>query len=167
MPNNLTPKQAVFVAAYLESGNASAAYRTAYDAVRMKDTTIRVKAAELLRNGNITVRLAELRKAAEEKALVSLGDHMAELAAVRDQAKEAKQFSAAIKAEELRGRLSGLYADQPQQASPGRPEASQAVAHVLVQEDRLAPMFARFNKTIEHQPSKPGNGATNRRENED
>ena len=53
---------------------------------------------------------------------------------------------------------------------------SQPVATVLVQEDRLAPMFERFYgglKTIEHQPSKPasgnghGNGATNRRGNED
>jgi hypothetical protein len=52
-----------------------------------------------------------------------------------------------------------------------QPLQSQAVAHVLVQEDRLAPMFEkRFYgglKTIEHQPTKSatGNGHGNGKDN--
>lgn len=62
----LTPKQQAFVLAYLETGNASEAYRRAYDAARMKPATIAVKAAELMRNGKVSVMLeAEQAKAAE------------------------------------------------------------------------------------------------------
>jgi hypothetical protein len=161
MPNDLTQKQEAFCLAYIETGNASEAYRRAYNAAKMKNESIRVKASELLANGNVTVRIAELRKAAEGKALVSLADHMGELAAVRDQAKEAKQFGPAIKAEELRGRLSGLYSEQPLQPSPkavsqpGKPDGPV--------EDTLAPMFDRFLrglKPIEDKKAKPttGNG---------
>lgn len=67
----LTPKQEAFVLAYIETGNASEAYKRAYDASRMKDETVRVKASELLKNGNITVRLDELRGKAAEKVLLN------------------------------------------------------------------------------------------------
>src|SRR5262249_2119414 len=87
------------------------AYRRAYNTANMKDVTIHVKASELLADGKVTVRLAELRKAAEEKALLTLDDHLKELAEIRDLAKKKGQLPAAIKAKELRGRLSGLYAD--------------------------------------------------------
>jgi hypothetical protein len=132
----------------------------------MKAATVHVKASELLALGKVTGRIAELRKVAEGKALLTLEAHMVELAGIRDEAKKDKQFSCACRAEELRGRLSGLYAEQPQASvnQSGRPEASQAVAHVLVQKDELAPLFERYYgrlKTIEHQPTKSasGNGA--------
>lgn len=51
----LTPKQAAFVRAYLETGNASEAYRRAYNASNMKPEVIKVKASELLKNGNVAV----------------------------------------------------------------------------------------------------------------
>jgi phage terminase small subunit len=53
----LTPKQQAFVFAYLETGNASEAYRRAYDASRMKPGTVEKRAAELLRHGVIKGRL--------------------------------------------------------------------------------------------------------------
>ena len=77
--HNLTPKQEAFINAYLETGNASEAYRRAYDAAGMLPATIRRKAAELLENGKITARLAVLSDKAEVKALLSLEDHMEEL----------------------------------------------------------------------------------------
>lgn len=57
----LTPKQEKFCNYYLETGNASEAYRRAYSCKNMKPETIIVKASELLANGNITVRVNELR----------------------------------------------------------------------------------------------------------
>ena len=157
----LTQKQESFCLAYVESGNASAAYRCSYNSAKMKNETVRVKASELLANGNVTVRIAELRKLAEGKALLTLEGHMAELASLRDKAKAAGQFGPAIKSEELRGRLSGLYAEQPQPAASSQSQVSQAVAALLVKEDALAPMFERFCgglKTIEHQPAKSASG---------
>ena len=56
----LTPKQEKFCQEYIKCGNSSEAYRKAYDAENMKPETINVKACELLKDGNITVRVKEL-----------------------------------------------------------------------------------------------------------
>ena len=61
MKRNITPKQERFLSVYLDTGNASEAYRQAYNCQRMKDATITVKASELLKNGNVTVRLRQLQ----------------------------------------------------------------------------------------------------------
>ena len=47
----LTPKQEKFCLIYLETGNASEAYRQVYNTSKMKKTTIGRKAFELLENG--------------------------------------------------------------------------------------------------------------------
>lgn len=67
----LTPKQESFCLAYLETGNASEAYRRVYAASGMKAATINVKACELLANGKLAVRLAELTKEATSKAVMT------------------------------------------------------------------------------------------------
>ena len=72
----LTPKQEAFCFGYLETGNASEAYRRAYDAAGMKAPTINRKAKELLDNGKIAARLAELRKPAADAAQVTLEGHL-------------------------------------------------------------------------------------------
>tara|TARA_R100000655_G_scaffold106370_1_gene155574 strand:- start:928 stop:1398 length:471 start_codon:yes stop_codon:yes gene_type:complete len=63
MTKKLTPKQRKFAEEYVITGNASEAYRRAYD---VSETTsnevIAVKASELLSNGNISVRVSELQK---------------------------------------------------------------------------------------------------------
>lgn len=70
MTKILTPKQLKFVEEYLRGGNASAAYRLAYDAGRMSPETIRKRAQEMLRKGAIKGRLAELREKTAEAAVV-------------------------------------------------------------------------------------------------
>ena len=64
----LTPKQDAFVLAYLETGNASEAYRRAYDVSNMKPATINNRARELLRVGRIAARLEEAREMSFNKA---------------------------------------------------------------------------------------------------
>jgi phage terminase small subunit len=108
----LTPKQEAFCLAFLKTGNASEAYRQAYDAEGMKDTTIHVKASELLADGKVTVRLSQLQEREEVKALLSLEDHMEELKNLRDMAKASSQLSAAITAEVKRGELRRFYVKQ-------------------------------------------------------
>jgi phage terminase small subunit len=62
MSKKLTPKQRKFAEEYVNTGNASEAYRRAYD---VSETTsnevIKVKASELLKNGNISVTVKELQ----------------------------------------------------------------------------------------------------------
>ena len=61
MARNLTPKQEDFCRYYIETGNASEAYRKAYDCERMKAETVNRNAAALLANNKIATRLEELR----------------------------------------------------------------------------------------------------------
>lgn len=69
MTKGLTPKQETFCQEYIKCGNASEAYRIAYDCKNMKPETINVKACELLKNGNIMVRVQELDKLKENAAI--------------------------------------------------------------------------------------------------
>lgn len=67
----LTQKQENFCLAYIETGNASEAYRRAYNADCMKSETVNVKASQLLKQDKIRVRLEELQEQAEKKAIVT------------------------------------------------------------------------------------------------
>ena len=51
-------------------------------------------------------------KELEEERAISLSDHLESLASLRDEAKVAGQYSAAIQAEHHRGKASRLYVDQ-------------------------------------------------------
>ena len=63
MTKKLTPKQRKFAEEYVNTGNASEAYRRAYDVSKTtSNDVIAVKASELLSNGNISVRVSELQK---------------------------------------------------------------------------------------------------------
>ena len=105
----LTLKQENFCLAFLETGNASAAYRGSYNAARMKESTVNKRASELLARGDIAGRLGELRQPAIERAEMTLENHLAELAELRDQAKEKGMLSAAVAAEVNRGKAAGFY----------------------------------------------------------
>ena len=68
---NLTPKQELFAQTYVKTGNASEAYRTAYDTSKTKPDVINVKASELLASGNVLVRVKELQNKLEKKHDIS------------------------------------------------------------------------------------------------
>lgn len=112
MSASMTPKQERFCLAYIETGNASEAYRRAYNAGSMKPATVNRKAAELLDNGKVTARLAELRLPAIVSAQMTLEGHLADLKAIRDKAVAGENYSAAVAAEVSRGKASGFYTEK-------------------------------------------------------
>ena len=59
----LTPKQELFAQAYVETANASAAYRRAYDTSDMKDTSVHVAACKQLAHGKTWQRIEQLQLA--------------------------------------------------------------------------------------------------------
>lgn len=67
----LTPKQEKFCMAYLETGNASEAFRRVYGIGNMKPESINRNAKKLLDNIKIVSRLSELRAASETKHIMS------------------------------------------------------------------------------------------------
>lgn len=110
----LTIKQENFCLAYIETGNASEAYRRVYNTNKMKPETVNRSAKEMLDNRKIAARIDELRKPAREAAGVTLEGHLKELAELREMAKQDGKFGPAIQAEIARGKASGLYVERSQ-----------------------------------------------------
>lgn len=108
----LTAKQENFCLAYLETGNASEAYRRAYGAENMAPATVNRKAKGLIDNGKIGARLQELRAPAVKKAQITLEQHLADLERLRDAALAAEKYGPAIQAEVARGKASGLHVEK-------------------------------------------------------
>lgn len=64
----LTQKQEEFCNYYIETGNASEAYRRAFCCEKMKSSTVNRKAVELLSHGKITARLKVLQEEQKNKS---------------------------------------------------------------------------------------------------
>lgn len=109
---NLTPKQEAFAQAYIETGNASEAYRRAYNASRMKDEVIHVKASELLKHGKVAVRVAELQAAIQKRHEVTVDSLVAELEEARSLALKIEAPAPAVAATMGKGKLLGLIVDK-------------------------------------------------------
>ena len=124
----LTAKQEAFCLAYIETNNASEAYRRSYDASKMKDGTVHQTASRLLADVDVTARLEQLREPVRERAQITLESHLERLNHLSLMAEQAEQYSAAIKAEESRGKVAGLYVEKIDHSSSDRsmsPAASQ------------------------------------------
>lgn len=107
----LTANMEAFCVEFARTGNATESYRKAYDCTKMKPATISRNAKALQENPKITARLSVLRSDVRRASGITLQEHLATLRALREEARGAMQFSAAITAEVSRGKVSGLYAD--------------------------------------------------------
>lgn len=67
----LTVKQENFCIAYMETGNASEAYRRAYDCQNMKPESINRKAKDMADNVKIRARIEQIRKPIIDRLIVS------------------------------------------------------------------------------------------------
>ena len=108
----LTPKQAAFCCAYIETGNASEAYRRCYNAAKMKPETVAVKASELLSNGKVAVRLEGLRAKLRKRHEMTVDDLVAELEEARKLAFETDKAAAAVAATMGKAKLLGLVVEK-------------------------------------------------------
>jgi phage terminase small subunit len=103
-----TQKKEDFCLAFLESGNASEAYRSAYDAENMKPETIAKRASELMSDGYVTGRLAELRAPIIAKAQLTVEDLLRELEEARQLAISTEAPAPAVSATMGKAKLLGL-----------------------------------------------------------
>lgn len=106
----LTIKQEAFCQAYIETGNASEAYRKAYAADKMKPETINRNAKALLDNSKIATRVAELQGEIKDRHNVTVDSLLLELEEARRAAltAETPQSSAAVAATMGKAKLVGL-----------------------------------------------------------
>ncbi len=106
----LTIKQEAFARAYVETGNASEAYRRAYNAENMKQESIAVRACELLAHSKVSVMVQQLKDQAAERHAVTVDSLVNELEEARLAAlgAESPQSAAAVSATMGKAKLMGL-----------------------------------------------------------
>jgi len=105
---DLTPKQERFCIEYIETGNASEAYRRAYDTDNMKVETVWREAHELLKNHKVSTKLKEYTEA-NELTVQSVMDGIKRLA---KKAESNGKFNDALKAHELLGKHLQAFTDK-------------------------------------------------------
>lgn len=112
--DELTQKQEAFCLAYVETGNASEAYRRSYDvADETKPETIWSEASRLVADPKVSARIVELRDRAREIALVSVGSLTEELEKARSHAMaDPKGAAAAVSAIMGKAKLHKLLDDE-------------------------------------------------------
>jgi len=111
----LTPKQDKFARVYLETSNASEAYRQAYDVG--ENTTpeaIWVNACKTLANAKVAQRVAELHAAAQERTMVTLESLSKEMDENRARANELDQSATMQSATMGKAKLHGFLVDKVQ-----------------------------------------------------
>lgn len=106
----LTPKQEKFAQVYVETSNASEAYRQAYNTQKMKQESIAVNACKLLADANVTLRVQQIREELAKASQIGLKDLLEELEQARQAALgcESPQSSAAVAATMGKAKLLGL-----------------------------------------------------------
>lgn len=103
----MTPKQELFAQAYLETSNASEAYKRAYN-TQANANTVNRKASQLLKHPEVIKLLADLQAIHRQRHKLTIDDLLQELEQSRLLALENIQCSAAISATMGKAKLLGL-----------------------------------------------------------
>jgi phage terminase small subunit len=110
----LTIKQEKFCMVYVETGNASEAYRQAYNAENMSNEAIGVEACRLLDHPSVALKVKELKSGHIKRHELTIDDLVAELEEARQAALSAMvvQSSASVAATMGKAKLLGLVVDK-------------------------------------------------------
>ena len=111
---SLTIKQERFCMVYVETGNASEAYRQAYNAENMSNEAIGVEACRLLDHPSVALKVKELKSGHIKRHELTIDDLVKQLEEARQVALalENPQCSAAISATMGTAKLLGLVVDK-------------------------------------------------------
>lgn len=110
MRMNMTPKQVAFCQAYLETGDASEAWRRSYDASKSNKNSVNRRGHEMLQHSKVIAYLAEERAHIMARHRITVDDLLSELEEARQLAMTADtpQSSAAVTATMGKAKLLGL-----------------------------------------------------------
>ena len=103
-----TEKMELFCLAYVETGNASEAYRRSYNTANMADKTAQREGYNLLQNPLVQGRIDELRNKVMERHEITVDTLLAELEEARLLGKETGKASAMVTASMGKAKLLGL-----------------------------------------------------------
>ena len=107
----MTPKQADFVRWYFELGNASEAYRRAYNSTG-KLNTLHRKANDLLKHPVIKAEVIAMQEQARERNQVTIDNVVDELEEARQVAKQSGNAAAMVSATLGKAKVLGLVVDK-------------------------------------------------------
>lgn len=106
----LNDEQNVFLREYFRLGRKPLeAFRLAYPNNKGNDNTAVQRAYQMLKSPSIAMAVAQVEREARVGIVLTLQDHLQNLATLRDEAKKCRQYGAAVSAEVNRGKASGLY----------------------------------------------------------
>lgn len=108
----LTPKQQKFVDNIVSGKNPSEAYRDSYNPPNMSKESMKVEAQKTLKLPNISQTIEERRKQQTEEINYTIKDNFNELDIGAKAAMSEGNFSAYVKAIELKGKLLGFYTEK-------------------------------------------------------
>ena len=117
--SKLTPKQEGFCLSYIETGNASEAYRLNYSAENMSPESVFVNASRMLNNTKVALRLQQLKQHHQKRHDITVDRITRELYEDREAAKKVNQFSASIAALMHVAKLHGLVTDKSESKFTG------------------------------------------------
>jgi hypothetical protein len=112
---DLTIKQEKFCHLFIQTGNASEAYRGAYNAGKMKPESVNRRAKECTDNSKIAARITELQAEHRKAHDVTVEGMAWEFEELARKAVEAGQFGPAVTAKTKKAELFGLFKDHNRQ----------------------------------------------------
>ena len=98
----LTPKQIAFCNAYVETSNASEAYRQCYEVSHMKGASITRKACELMKNDKVKAKIKSLQDALAKKSMITKEDLIMKLMLIANDYEDNKEFTNSSGNEDMR-----------------------------------------------------------------
>ncbi|WP_154954057.1 terminase small subunit [Neisseria flavescens] len=139
----MTPKQEQFARLYVETGNASEAYRQAYNTDNMKPETVTNEAYKLLQDPDISAMVDNLKAEARQRHAVTVDDLLHELEQARAAALTAPtpQSSAAVSATMGKAKMLGLLVDKAE-------IKAEAKISQVKQEERKCPLTEEERKQV-------------------
>jgi phage terminase small subunit len=110
----LTPKQEKFAQVYVQTSNASEAYRQAYDCKKISNAAIAVEGCRLLDNPDVALMVKTLREEIKAKHSMTVDDIIRELEEARAMAMtgERPQTASMVAATMGKAKVLGLIVDK-------------------------------------------------------
>ena len=111
----LTPKQEKLCQCIIKGMSQTDAYRESFDTLKMKEETIWSNASRLIKNSKVIARIEELKKNIEKELVYSALESFSKLKEIQELALAngvKPDLTNALKAEELKGKLAGLYVEK-------------------------------------------------------
>ena len=111
MKNNFNPKELNFIDQMVAYCGKKTATQCAIDS-GFGVAGARTRASELMAKDSVRNEIERRLEETRERWSLTKDKHYQELGELRDMAKETKNVNAAVRAEELRGKVAGLYIDR-------------------------------------------------------